>query len=171
MFWGGVGSWPPHTWLVGVKISIRLKEGNLPDLSMSKLHIFPLTLQIHSLMFSLKIYSHMGKNDDCTRIFGTVLITIIRDGKRPSCPTIVKSIMEQQAVKYYVDLRKEKGRFFCFVLMWKDFQITMKKKARYDVPGGRVDQNPPVNAGDTGSIPGAGRLHILRATKPMSCNC
>ena len=29
-----------HTWLVGVKISTRLKEGNLPDLSKSKLQIY-----------------------------------------------------------------------------------------------------------------------------------
>ena len=134
MFWGGVGSWPPHIWLVGVKISTRLKEGNLPDLAKSKLHIFPLTLQIHSLMFSLMIYSHMGKNDDCTRIFGTVLIRIIRDGKRPSCPTIVKSIMEQQAVKYYVALRKEKGRFFLFCFDVERFANYNEKEGKIRLP-------------------------------------
>lgn len=77
--------------------------------------IFPLTLQIHSWMFSLKIYSHTGKNDDCTRISVIVLIRIIRDVKRPSCPTIVKSIMEQQAVKntmYLLD--RKKADFSCF---------------------------------------------------------
>ena len=26
--------------------------------------------------------------------------------------------------------------------------------------GGRVDKSPPINAGDTGSIPGSGRLHM-----------
>ena len=31
-----------------------------------------------------------------------------------------------------------------------------------DVPGGSVIKNPPVNAGDTGLIPGLGRSHILR---------
>ena len=37
-----------------------------------------------------------------------------------------------------------------------------KKKHTYmDFPGGAVDKNPPVNAGDTGSIPGPGRSHML----------
>ena len=34
---------------------------------------------------------------------------------------------------------------------WKDF------------PGGTVVKNPPANAGDTGSIPGPGRSHMLRS--------
>ena len=29
-----------------------------------------------------------------------------------------------------------------------------------DFPGGAVVQNPPANAGDTGSIPGPGRSHM-----------
>ena len=29
-----------------------------------------------------------------------------------------------------------------------------------DFPGGAVDKNPPANAGDMGSIPGAGRFHM-----------
>ena len=29
-----------------------------------------------------------------------------------------------------------------------------------DFPGGPVVKNPPVNAGDTGSVPGPGRPHI-----------
>ena len=28
-------------------------------------------------------------------------------------------------------------------------------------PGGLVVENPPVNAGDRGSVPGLGRFHIL----------
>ena len=31
-----------------------------------------------------------------------------------------------------------------------------------DVPGGPVVKNPAANAGDTGSIPGLGRSHVLR---------
>ena len=31
----------------------------------------------------------------------------------------------------------------------------------WDFPGGTVDKNPPANAGDTGSIPGLGRFHML----------
>ena len=29
-----------------------------------------------------------------------------------------------------------------------------------DFPGGAVDKNPPANAGDMSSIPGAGRFHM-----------
>ena len=29
-----------------------------------------------------------------------------------------------------------------------------------DFSGGRVDKNPPADAGDTGSIPGAGRSYV-----------
>ena len=32
-----------------------------------------------------------------------------------------------------------------------------------DFPGGAVVKNPPVNAGDTGSIPGPGRSHMPRS--------
>ena len=32
-------------------------------------------------------------------------------------------------------------------------------------PGGIVAKNPPANAGDTGSIPGPGRSHMLQGNK------
>ena len=32
-----------------------------------------------------------------------------------------------------------------------------------DFPGGTVVKNLPANAGDTGSIPGPGRFHMLRS--------
>ena len=32
-----------------------------------------------------------------------------------------------------------------------------------DFPGGPVDKNSPANAGDTGSIPGLGRFHMLQS--------
>ena len=35
------------------------------------------------------------------------------------------------------------------------------KKNSWDFPGGAVVTNPPANAGDTGSIPGPGRFHML----------
>ena len=35
-----------------------------------------------------------------------------------------------------------------------------KKKKKQDFPGGPVVENPPANAGDTGSIPGPGRFHM-----------
>ena len=34
-----------------------------------------------------------------------------------------------------------------------------------------VDKNPPASAGDTGSVPGLGRLHMLWANKPVHHNC
>ena len=37
-------------------------------------------------------------------------------------------------------------------------------------PGGAVVENPPANAGDTGSIPGPGRSHMPRATEPVRHN-
>ena len=39
------------------------------------------------------------------------------------------------------------------------------KKTNKDFPGGTVVKNLPVNAGDTGSIPGLGRSHILRSSE------
>ena len=39
---------------------------------------------------------------------------------------------------------------------------SLVQKEDGDFPGGAVVRNPPANAGDTGSIPGPGRSHILR---------
>ena len=33
----------------------------------------------------------------------------------------------------------------------------------WDLSGGAVDRSPPANAGDTSSIPGLGRFHMLRS--------
>ena len=41
--------------------------------------------------------------------------------------------------------------------------MTSKKQASGDFPGGAVVQNPPANAGDTGSSPGPGRSHMTRS--------
>ena len=37
------------------------------------------------------------------------------------------------------------------------------KHGQRDFPGGAVVKNPPANAGDTGSIPGPGRPHMLQS--------
>ena len=37
-----------------------------------------------------------------------------------------------------------------------------------DFPGGTVVKNPPANAGDTGSIPGLGRSHMLGKLSPCA---
>ena len=39
----------------------------------------------------------------------------------------------------------------------------VKNKESGDFPGGAVVKNPPANAGDTGSIPGPGRSHMLQS--------
>ena len=36
------------------------------------------------------------------------------------------------------------------------------KRNQQGFPGGPVVKNPPANAGDTGSIPGLGRSHVLK---------
>ena len=37
------------------------------------------------------------------------------------------------------------------------------KISKLGFPGGTVVENPPANAGDTGSSPGPGRSHMLRS--------
>ena len=50
--------------------------------------------------------------------------------------------------------------------MWPKIKYTgfpifiLKVIGLIDFPGGAVDGNPPVNAGDTGSIPGPGRFQM-----------
>ena len=46
--------------------------------------------------------------------------------------------------------------------------ITLLKKPARGLPGGSVDKNPPGSAGETGSIPGAGRSHKPQATKALA---
>ena len=38
---------------------------------------------------------------------------------------------------------------------------SFQKRVSRDFPGGAVVKNPPANAGDTGSISGLGRSHVL----------
>ena len=39
-----------------------------------------------------------------------------------------------------------------------------KKQKQQDFPGGLVVKNLPANAGDTGSIPGLGKYHMLQGS-------
>ena len=41
--------------------------------------------------------------------------------------------------------------------------LAVENGAVRDFPGGIVDKNPPVNAGDMGLIPGPGRSHTLQS--------
>ena len=47
--------------------------------------------------------------------------------------------------------------------MGLDNKTTLKKQFR-GFPGGAVVENPPANAGDTGSSPGLGRSHMPRSS-------
>ena len=42
-------------------------------------------------------------------------------------------------------------------------QVRESKVMRWGFPGGAVVENPPANAGDTGSSPGLGRSHMPRS--------
>ena len=46
----------------------------------------------------------------------------------------------------------------------KGIKIRAKINETWDFPGGAVVKNLPANAGDTGSIPGLGRSHMLQST-------
>ena len=53
--------------------------------------------------------------------------------------------------------------FFCRLLAVdiQIFKVYIKKKKQIQgFPVGSVDKNVPVNAGDTGSVPGPGRFHM-----------
>ena len=41
--------------------------------------------------------------------------------------------------------------------------INLKKIGMWGFPGGAVVENPPANAGDTGSVPSPGRSHMPRS--------
>ena len=44
-----------------------------------------------------------------------------------------------------------------------DRRSTDSTTISWDFPGGTVVKNPPANIGDTGSIPGPGRSHMLQS--------
>ena len=48
-----------------------------------------------------------------------------------------------------------------FQTLWSKDSFTFKNITEEDFPGGSLVKNPPANAGDTGSVPGPGRFHML----------
>ena len=56
-----------------------------------------------------------------------------------------------------IDIFRQKLRIFFFLV----FALHDMLKKILGFPGGAVVENPPANAGDTGSIPGLGRSHML----------
>ena len=49
--------------------------------------------------------------------------------------------------------------------------FSSSQRAPLDFSCGAVDESPPVNAGDTGSIPGQGRFHVPRSPQLLSSLC
>ena len=45
----------------------------------------------------------------------------------------------------------------------ESFWLSALQSCYADFPGGTVGKNPPASAGDTGSIPGLGRSHMLQS--------
>ena len=65
-----------------------------------------------------------------------------------------KEIKETQQPHVYVTLDE---------IIDQNFETAIKDNWGRGFPGGSVDKNLPANAGDTGSIPGPGRSHMLRS--------
>ena len=68
--------------------------------------------------------------------------------------------------------------FFCSVFMWSTgvamvlvFMFLSSTLHLSDIPGGPVVRSPPVNAGDTGSIPARADSTGCRATESIHHNC
>ena len=52
----------------------------------------------------------------------------------------------------------------CSILQQRMLSGIFKAIRAQDFPGGAVVQNPPANAGDTGSSPGPGRSHMPQSS-------
>ena len=62
--------------------------------------------------------------------------------------------------KYRLSLAE---RFDCTETIINQLLADSSKPYQRDFPGGAAVENLPANAGDTGSIPGLGRSHMLRS--------
>ena len=58
---------------------------------------------------------------------------------------------------------KKRQLLYCTAVLFKVLSCKVKNVLSWDFPGGAVVKNLPANAGDTGSIPGRGRSHMLRS--------
>ena len=78
------------------------------------------------------------------------------NSKRKKKPGLFVPNYTQQAAQH-------RGVLFCLKKKKKESTIKSVKNLLRDFPGGPVVKNPPANAGDTGSLPGPGRSHLLQA--------
>ena len=67
-------------------------------------------------------------------------------------------------------LETQKGKKIAKLLEQKCWDRELKKKKKWDFPGGPVVKNLSAKAGDTGSIPGLGVSICHGATKPVHHN-
>ena len=58
-------------------------------------------------------------------------------------------------------MKKTAARYVIINLLNTSDEAAKGKRHIMHFPGGAVVKNPPANAGDTGSIPGPGRSHML----------
>ena len=72
---------------------------------------------------------------------------------------------QSRNLKNYKIPRKFQRKSYITLCLAMNFYIQQKNhiEEKVDLPGGPVVKNPPANAGDTGSIPGSGRFHMLRS--------
>ena len=73
---------------------------------------------------------------------------------------IVNQVLEAQRVPYTINPKRNTPRHILIKLSKIKYKENLLKAAREGFPGGAVVQNPPANAGDTGSSPGLGRSHM-----------
>ena len=64
------------------------------------------------------------------------------------------------AAELYTEKIIKLVNFVMYIL--PEFKNIFLKREAVDFPGSTVEKNPLVNSGDTGSIPGPGRFHLLR---------
>ena len=68
--------------------------------------------------------------------------------------------MRDLCVFYLVSSRDNILQNYSTVSQPEHWRYYSQETAFWDFPGGAVVENPPANAGDTGSSPGPGRSHM-----------
>ena len=76
---------------------------------------------------------------------------------------IVNQVQEAQRVPYRINHRRNTPRHILIKLSKIKYKEKILKAAREGFPGGEVVENPPANAGNTGSSPGLGGSHMPRS--------
>ena len=142
-------------------------------------------MEIHSTCMSLGLLEevqfliHTNPSQLLSLIPGFLVLTTALEFPICQTPTTLSTLVHEaylslsslhcSSASYYVaSLSKISyviARYFSGVVQHFLQKKTKKKHTkRQDFPGGTVVKNPPANAGNTGSIPGPGRSHMLRSS-------